>query len=176
LLPDFRALAEVVEAPTPFPDRLRNLQYRDAVLTKLPRALRYNDRASMRASCELREPFLDHRLFELALRQPADRKIRNSTGKWLLRQMAHDLLPADLVLAPKRAVQTPQREWLRGPLRDWATSCIDAALDAQGGTWLDPVAVNSAWQRFCAGDGDNSHHIWQWIGLGLTMQASPARA
>jgi asparagine synthase (glutamine-hydrolysing) len=53
----------------------------DAIFTKIPRALRFNDRASMRSSTELREPFLDHRLFELALRQPPDRKIGADTGK-----------------------------------------------------------------------------------------------
>ena len=74
-----------LEARRPFPDALRNLQYRDMRFTKIPRALRFNDRVSMRASTELREPFLDHRLVELAFRQPADRKIRDGTGKWLLR-------------------------------------------------------------------------------------------
>src|SRR6185436_18737296 len=102
-----------------FDDRLRNLQYRDARFTKIPRALRFNDRVSMRASTELREPFLDHRLFELALRQPADRKIGPDTGKRLLRQMVVRMLPDSVVNAPKRPLQTPQREWLRGPLRDW---------------------------------------------------------
>src|SRR5262249_12891233 len=39
---------------------LVELQLRDLLDTKLPRALRYNDRVSMAASTELREPFLDH--------------------------------------------------------------------------------------------------------------------
>ncbi|HET7563550.1 MAG TPA: asparagine synthase (glutamine-hydrolyzing), partial [Gemmatimonadaceae bacterium] len=68
LTPEFAALACEAEMPAPFADTLRNLQYRDTHCTKIPRALRYNDRVSMRASTELREPFLDHRLFELAFR------------------------------------------------------------------------------------------------------------
>src|SRR5690606_25670490 len=103
-------------------DPVRRLQYRDLRHTKLPRALRFNDRISMRSSRELREPFLDHRLVELAARQPTERKIGpDGTGKWMLRQIAERYIGAELRLAPKRPVQTPQREWLRGPLRGWAT-------------------------------------------------------
>ena len=53
------------------------------------------------------------------MRQPADRKIRDGVRKWTLRQIARQLVPADLVEAPKRPLQTPQREWLAGPLRGW---------------------------------------------------------
>lgn len=173
LAPGFAALAEPFDPPTGFADPLRALQHRDLCFTKLPRALRFNDRASMRASVELREPFLDHRLVELALRQPADRKWRDGTGKWLLRRIAADLLPGDLVEAPKRPVQTPQREWLRGPLRGWAEERIDAALEATGGRWLDQQAVRRHWAAFTAGDGDNSYFVWQWIGLGLAAEQRP---
>ena len=78
-------------APHPFPDALRNRQYPDTRYTKMPKALRFNDRISMRASVELREPFLDHRLFELALRQPVERKIENGTRKKMLRNIARHL-------------------------------------------------------------------------------------
>lgn len=172
LHPDFRALAESLPPIQPFTDPLQNLQYRDSCYTKIPRALRFNDRVSMRASTELREPFLDHRLFELALRQAPDRKIRDGQGKWLLRQMARRLLPGGLVAAPKRALQTPQREWLRGPLRPWATACIEAALAAHGGDWLDGPAVRATWQAYCAGAGDNSFYVWQWVNLGLMQLPS----
>ena len=45
----------------PFDNDLQNLQYRDLFYTKIPRALRFNDRISMMHSTELREPFLDYR-------------------------------------------------------------------------------------------------------------------
>lgn len=168
------ALVEAAADPIGFRDPLRRLQHRDLVATKLPRALRFNDRVSMQASTELREPFLDHRLVELALRQPADRKRRDGTGKWLLRRIAADLIPGTLVVAPKRPVQTPQREWLRGPLRGWATERIDAALDAVGGTWLDEGAVRTGWQAFADGEGDHGFFAWQWVNLGLAVESRPA--
>jgi len=167
LTPEFFSLAEPFKPVEPFSDRLRNLQHRDALYTKIPRALRFNDRVSMRSSTELREPFLDHRLFELALRQPPERKIVNGTQKWFLRGISNGLLPAGVVAAPKRPLQTPQREWLRGPLRGWATVCIEDALAAFGGRWLDRHRTRSGWEEYCEGRGDNSFYIWQWISLGL---------
>jgi asparagine synthase (glutamine-hydrolysing) len=69
-------------------------------------------------------------------------------------------------------LQTPQREWLREELRDWAHGCIEGALAAFGGTWLDRDRVRNAWKSYCAGFGDNSFTIWQWINLALWADSS----
>lgn len=175
LTPEFLSLSEAFKPQQPFSDKLRNMQYRDAVFTKIPRALRFNDRNSMRSSVELREPFLDHRLFELALRQPPGRKIADGTHKWFLRQISKRLLPRDVVEAPKRPLQTPQREWLRGPLRSWANDCLEEALAAFGQGWFDSKSVRSAWQQYCNGIGDNSFYVWQWISLGLMAEHGVAK-
>ena len=167
LRPEFRALADAFECPSRFTDPLRDLQYRDTRYTKIPRALRFNDRISMRAGTELREPFIDHRLFELALRQRPERKLRGGVHKWLVRQIVSDLVPAGVVEAPKRALQTPQREWLRGPLSGWAHDCVEDGLNGLGSNWLDKSAVRSACKAFQQGASDNSFFIWQWICLGL---------
>lgn len=169
LTAEFRSLAEPLEMKDVFPDKLRNLQYRDIKYTKIPRAMRFNDRISMRSSTELREPFLDHRLFELAFYQPAERKIENGTRKKMLREIARELLPTGVVEAPKRPLQTPQREWLRGELRGWANECIENACMTHGNTWLDANSVRREWERFCRGESDNSFYVWQWISLGLEV-------
>jgi asparagine synthase (glutamine-hydrolysing) len=172
LLSDFRGRATAAPEPTRYPDRLRNLQLRDTEITKIPRALRFNDRNSMMWGTELREPFLDHRLFELAFRQPRERKIRGSTHKWLLRRIARKILPAQVAEAPKRPVQTPQREWLRSELAEWAEGNIESALAGWGGGWLDAGAVRAAWKGYVAGGPDNSFPYWQWINLGLMSRQS----
>jgi asparagine synthase (glutamine-hydrolysing) len=167
LLPEFRALAEAFTPPEPFPDKLRNLQYRDIRYTKMPRALRYNDRISMRSSTELREPFLDHRLFELAFRQAPERKIMNGTRKWMLREIGRQLLPHGVSESPKRPLQTPQREWLRGPLRAWADDHLRDAMDGFAEGWLDVKRIEATWKNYCRGVGDNSFYVWQWISINL---------
>jgi asparagine synthase (glutamine-hydrolysing) len=175
LTEEFRRRAIPFEAHQPFPDGLRTRQYLDTRFTKIPRALRFNDRVSMRASIELREPFMDHRLFELALRQPRERKIMGGTSKWTLRKITEHLLPSDVVAAPKRPVQTPQREWLAGPLQDWAQSCIDAALAEYGGAWFRTDRVSSAWKAYCRDGSTNSYYVWQWISVGLALETSRER-
>lgn len=170
MTPEFRKLAEPFQMKRPFTDALRNLQYRDALSTKIPRALRFNDRISMRSSTELREPFLDHRLFELAMRQPTDRKIKRGTGKWLLRRIANKLVPSDVCESPKRALQTPQREWLKGPLRSWLCELTDEALAAYGGDWLDTAAVRAARTEYFDHNVENSFYLWQWISIGLMLR------
>jgi asparagine synthase (glutamine-hydrolysing) len=167
LLPEFRNLTEASEFPSVFSDGVRNLQYRDTRYTKIPKVLRFNDRISMKYSTELREPFLDHRLFELAFRQPIERKINNGTRKAMLRKIASGLIPDSLTEAPKRPLQTPQREWLRRELRDWADQTIETALDGFAGNWLDRESVKNTWSDFCSGKSDNSFYVWQWISIGL---------
>lgn len=173
LSPDFAALAREPAWRRPFADPLANAQLRDLESAKIPRALRFSDRVSMASGCELREPFLDHRLVELGLRQPPARKIggdagRGDSGKWLVRQVARRILPAGISEAPKRPVQTPQREWLRGPLAGWAEAAIEAGLEARP-DFFDRNAVRRAFRAFQAGQGDNSFPIWQWLSAGMTL-------
>lgn len=172
LAPAFAALAREPELRRPFAGALANAQLRDLESAKLPRSLRFSDRVSMASGCELREPFLDHRLVELGLRQPPERKLgghgRAEAGKWLVRQVARRVLPAGISEAPKRPVQTPQREWLRGPLAGWAEAAIEAGLEARP-DFYDRNAVRRAFRAFQAGHGDNSFPIWQWISVGLTL-------
>ena len=167
LAPEFRELARREDASPRLGDQLRNAQVRDIEVNKLPRALRFNDRVSMRVGRELREPFLDHRLVELAIRQPARRKIDEATGKVFLRGLVGTHLPARVVEAPKRPLQTPQREWLRGPLRAWAT---ERAEDALASGWFDPAKMRAALSEYMSGVGDNSFFVWQWISVALAAQ------
>lgn len=169
---NFRSLAKPLTFPTVFPDKLRNAQYRDVRFTKIPRAMRYNDRISMRVGTELREPFLDHRLFELAFRQPATRKIVDGVGKKMLREMVKKLLPASVSEAPKRPLQTPQREWLGDELREWANDHIENACQSFAGAWLNEKMIRQTWKSYCAGASDNSFYVWQWINLSLALNST----
>jgi asparagine synthase (glutamine-hydrolysing) len=166
LNPDFAALSQPLPSPIshlPSPmSALQALQYRDLRFAKIPRAMRFADRVSMMFSRELREPFLDHRIIELGLRQPAERKIRNGQGKYLLRALAASLLPLGLREAPKRSVQTPQREWLRGLLEPWANERVHRALAAHP-DWFAPSSLLPALSAYLSGTGDNSFFVWQWL-------------
>jgi asparagine synthase (glutamine-hydrolysing) len=70
------------------------------------------DRSSMLASLEVRAPFLDHRLVELAMGQvPADLKVTKSSRKILLKRLASRLLPAAFDRGRKRGLTMPLAAW-----------------------------------------------------------------
>jgi len=147
-------------SPELFEDPLKNLQYRDLFYTKLPRALRFNDRISMMYSTELREPFLDYRLVELAFAQNSSMKIRSYQSKWTLRRIASRFLHPQISYAPKRPLQTPQREWLAKELRIIVEESIEKLSDHE---WFDADALQKEWQTYLRGTKDNSFFVWQWV-------------
>lgn len=147
-----------------FTDPLRVLAARDLFATKIPRGLRFNDRMSMASSKELRVPFLDHRLVEFGFAVPS-RFLLNARGsKALFRRMATRWMPEAVAGAPKRSVQSPQREWLAGPWRQMVEDVLTSERFASRG-WVDPVVAKQLFRRYLEGDRGNSFFLWQWLNL-----------
>lgn len=154
------------ELPKYHSDSITNLQIRDLVSSKIPRAMRFADRNSMTYSLELREPFLDYRLIELGLRQSSDRKIKNGEGKYLIRKLASRLIPKGLVEAPKRALQTPQREWLANELKPWVSELFIEKKECLSDFFKLNESQN-LYENYCKNKPDNSFGIWQLINYNL---------
>lgn len=149
--------------PKLFDDEVLNKQYRDLFYTKIPRALRFNDRISMAFSTELREPFLDYRLVEFAFSLPLDFKIKNGQTKFMLREIASEYLADDLVFAPKRALQTPQREWLADDLKEWVAHCFGIIKASGFSVWFDLDEMQKELELYFLGNCQSSFHIWQCV-------------
>lgn len=79
--------------------------------------LAYTDKTSMAATLEVRVPFINHELVELAARMPPHLKLRGLKRKYILKRAAERLLPRDVVWRKKAGFSAPIRAWLRGPLR-----------------------------------------------------------
>ena len=124
----------------------------DDILTKV-------DRASMAVSLEARVPLLDHAVAELAWRIPLQWKIRGRTQKWVLRQVLARHVPAALFERPKMGFGVPVGQWLRGPLKDWATDLIDENV-LRADAILDPQVVRATWDAHEAGRGNHEHQLW----------------
>lgn len=95
----------------------------DDLLTKM-------DRASMAFSLEARVPYLDHRLVEFASQLPVHFKLKETSGKYLLKRMAEKkgLLPRDIIYRSKQGFVLPLRDWLAGDLKP----LLDDALSSNG--------------------------------------------
>lgn len=162
LTEEFKEAAKIEDYPKPFEEEILNKQYRDLFYTKIPRALRFNDRVSMSHSTELREPFLDHRMVEYAFALPASLKKQDGQVKWALRQLAGEYLKSDLLLAPKRPLQTPQREWLTQNLLEWVEKSVLALKEHP---WFNAEALEQEWEQFKQSEKDNTFFLWQWLSV-----------
>jgi asparagine synthase (glutamine-hydrolysing) len=76
------------------------------------------DRATMKYSLEARCPLLDVRLMEYALKIPTSMKYKHATLKFLLRDIAYDYIPRELLDRPKKGFEVPMEKWLKGPLKE----------------------------------------------------------
>ncbi len=76
------------------------------------------DIATMAHSLEGRSPFLGKELLEYAPTLNDSLKIRGGTTKFLLRTLAKEYLPADLINQPKRGFEIPLKKWIDHELRD----------------------------------------------------------
>ena len=76
------------------------------------------DRASMKYSLESRCPILDKEVMECSFRIPHKYKYAGGSKKYILKDIAYDYIPKELLERPKVGFGVPLDKWLRGPLRE----------------------------------------------------------
>lgn len=136
------------------------------------------DRASMAVSLEVRNPLLDHRVVEFALRLPLRMKWRGGVSKWLLRQLLSRRVPRHLIERPKMGFGVPLADWFRGPLRERMEAALSG--DRLEGLGLDPAPARAVWSDFLSGRTHRTDRLWSlfaltcWIDRWAVPSASPA--
>ncbi len=145
-------------------DPLRRMLLADSGPWLADNLLERGDRMTMAASVELRPPFLDHRLVELAFRLPSRMKVRAGTGKWVLRHVATDLLPHAVLRRPKVGFRVPLGAWFRGGLRELAWDRLLSPSSFVTSVF-DRDAVARVLQRHEQGRADEEIRIWTLLGL-----------
>src|SRR5439155_23143471 len=114
-------------------DELARLQDVDLGVYFVDDLLVKTDRASMAHSLEVRVPYLDTVITNLALALPTRHKLRGLSKKVLLRKAAAPLLPRKIVHGKKRGFSIPAAAWLRGDLEPFARETLSTeALRRQG--------------------------------------------
>ncbi len=160
---------------------------RQAFHTSMPVLLRYADRNSMAHSREVRLPFLDRRVAELAYSLPPEFLYRDGVTKRILRDAVRDIVPAEILdRREKVGFETPEVRWLGTPEAvaqiaevvldpgaDIAALLKDDALEAdiKRGVWRDANAVWRAlnlelWLRAFSRESRRPISIQDDIGVG----------
>ncbi|MBS1223871.1 MAG: Asparagine synthase (glutamine-hydrolyzing) [Proteobacteria bacterium] len=83
------------------------------------------DNMTMAWGLEARVPFLDHELVELAMQLPPTLKI-GGDGKYVLKTIARDLLPAAVIDRPKGYFPVPALKFVRGPFLEFMRDIVNS--------------------------------------------------
>ncbi|MBK8977561.1 MAG: asparagine synthase (glutamine-hydrolyzing) [Planctomycetes bacterium] len=115
------------------------------------------DRASMAVSLEVRAPFLDQELVELAARVPASLKLAGGRTKGFLRRALRGRLGDEALDRPKQGFSPPSRAWLRGAVGD----ALERAFDDERLTAiLDTARLRPLLREHRAGLRDHTTILW----------------
>lgn len=129
------------------------------------------DMASMAHGLECRAPFLDHRVVELALAMPIDRKLRLRPGrsKVILKRAFADLIPPSIQTRRKMGFGVPVGRWFRQELRDELTEVLLDRSTLDRGLFR-PEAVRSLVDDHLSGRRERGHQLWALLMLELWMR------
>ncbi|MGA7243608.1 MAG: asparagine synthase (glutamine-hydrolyzing) [Terracidiphilus sp.] len=140
--------------------------------------LMFGDKLSMAHSLEVRVPYLDKELVEYVERLPATMKVRLGSQKWIHRQVARRLVPAEVLTRKKRgfAVNVVD-DWFRSAM---GTKMRDVLMDNDSRMYgyLDPKQVQHLFKRHQSGREDFHKVLFSLVVFEewLRVQQSPVRA
>lgn len=123
------------------------------------------DISSMSNGLELRSPLLDVELAEWVFSLPNDFKVKGFTSKRILKDIAHTLVPKELLDRPKMGFGIPRAEWIRSELKEMVTDLLtDSTFKNRG--WLNTIEVEKVLKSHM--DGQNlDNAIWPMLMLEL---------
>jgi asparagine synthase (glutamine-hydrolysing) len=128
--------------------------------------LAYTDKTSMAANLEVRVPFLNYELMELAARMPPHLKLRGLKRKYILKRAAEKLLPKEIVWRKKAGFGAPIRSWLRGPLKPLVDELLSEETIRKRGLF-QPAEVKRIIDANLSGREDFNLQIFQLLTLEL---------
>ncbi len=135
----------------------------------LPEAMVKVDRASMKFGLEVRSPFLDTKVLELAGQIPSEFKIRDGLGKWILRKTFEPQFPMKVKSRPKQGFELPTDSWLRGPLKEMFREEVLGA-DSRIAQWVDIAYAKKLYRDHAQGLGSYGGTLWSLMFLEKWMQ------
>lgn len=111
------------------------------------------DRASMKYSLEARCPILDTEVMEYSFRMAHHLKYKNGNKKRILKDIAYDYIPRELLARPKVGFGVPLDKWLRGPLKEQLTEMCNRDYLKRQGVFDADYTANMIEDYMRTGDG-----------------------
>jgi asparagine synthase (glutamine-hydrolysing) len=124
------------------------------------------DKTSMAANLEVRVPFLNREMIEMAARMPPRLKLRGLTRKYVLKRSLEGVLPRDVIYRKKAGFGAPIRSWLRGALRPMIGDLLSEETVKRRGLFR-PKEVKKVLDANFSGREDNNLQVFQLLGLEL---------
>lgn len=124
------------------------------------------DKTSMAANLEVRVPFLNREMIEMAARMPPRLKLRGFKRKYILKRALERLLPKEVVWRKKAGFGAPIRSWLRGPLRPLVDDLLSEESVKQRGLFR-PYEIKRIVKANLSGREDNNLQVFQLLNLEL---------
>ena len=135
------------------------------------------DRASMKYSLEARCPILDKNVIEYALGMPHEYKYQKGNKKRILKDLAYELIPRELLDRQKTGFSVPLDKWLRGELKEQVLTLADPAyLRKQGIFHVDFVTgfLKNYMDKGDGGSGSGENYsrlIWAFFMFQMWYEA-----
>jgi asparagine synthase (glutamine-hydrolysing) len=120
------------------------------------------DRATMSASLEGREPFLDHTIIEWAARLPDDFKYHQGIKKYILKQIVHQYIPSEMMERPKMGFAIPINHWLHHQLRGYIHDFLNEEVVKKQGLF-NWEFVSQLKNEFLAGKKEYELKVWYML-------------
>jgi asparagine synthase (glutamine-hydrolysing) len=148
-------------------ERLVNLNIRTYLLDDL---LVKVDRASMAHGLEVRSPFLDADLADLALRLPPRSRVWGFSLKRALKDAVRDLLPREILHRRKRGFGVPLDRWFRTDLASYVQGTLcSSSSRINNHLHADQVAALVAEHQ--SGTANHGHALWTLLTLEVFLRA-----
>lgn len=134
------------------------------------------DKMTMAHSLELRVPFLDKELFEIARKIPVQYRLAEGTTKYVFRKAMEGIIPDFILNRPKLGFPVPMRDWLKGSQGQVLLEQIKASgIDS----YMKMDAIERMASQHRNGQGDYSRRLWVLYVFALWhatyMQEQPAK-